>query len=879
MTPVAHIDTETFPVTPETQIPRLVCLQSALATSDDLWREPGGQAQRDGRLVYGLSSFDLLGPVPIDEATEDDDLTEDTRVRREWPIDTHPLLLDADDAVDQFRWLIEETDYLICGVNVPFDLCVLLEHCKTRGLDLWRAVFEMLAAGRLRDTEVRQKLLNVARGVEMHKTGMEALARYWLGLDTGDDKRGPNSWRVRYRELAQWSNEDYFAWRRRVNASVDAAIDDVLANALRLPLDSVRAMRTRPVGTWPYHARRYALDDVIFDREIYRRQTDEARRLFNRPIIPDEIARPVARFCLHLQSTRGVLTDYHRACEANVSLGESCDVLMSVLVSAGLVNRKTIWTGGGVEPGAPVKREGDDRLYRFLARTTVKGVANANGRSGLIEEIDENEEPIGEPTIVELKTLTPASDKQGVKLSRNMAEIRKRVADTLLSLGYIDEGWSDDRAHAKKMLPITATGLIKTDRETMEIVASASDDPGLQCLAALSKAQKLQSTYVSALCVPRRVHWRYDPLKDTGRTSAGAQRFFAPNDEGVLIQIKEGTNVQNFPGEKALRRAAKEILKFSQEISLPLNAVEVWAEKHDPRAMIVASPGYMFSIHDYKAIELACMARVWNVLFKKPSTLANVINSGKDPHLYTGVRVHPTLWKEEITYEELARRRKEANAIEKANKIAMSEARNAGRAAQTKHLARELEQVLRTREMCKVVNFGFLGAMGAAKFVLYALLSYGVDVDHPLAKQLRKDFLRTYPEAPQYFEWIGERLAQDLPIIQIGSKRVRRGVTYAAACNSYFQGLAADGGMEALWRVTWAAFVDDQSPAYGARPVIWEHDCLVSEVPIATAQEAHDEIGRLMIEGMEVYLRDEKRPELSVRVDTDGALAERWVKG
>lgn len=796
-----HFDCETKPVSPTEQAPPVVCVQWCYQPAWVEQREAGGEIKivDDPALPWrGMTSFDLLGPVPDDEATEDDDIAEDARARRTWPEETTPQILVGDDVLDFFRSVLAGGS-LFRGVNIAYDLLCLIRHAERRGLNLWRETFEALAAGRCRDTEIDEKLLAIARGIEVHRTGMEGLARRYLGLDLGSDKKGPASWRLRYQEL-----------------------------------EGV------PVERWPYHARRYALDDVIHDREISRLQLEVAARTFGSTSIPDQVARPVARFCLHLQSARGVLTDYPKAIIARESLTEVSDKLMSVLVKAGLVNTKVLFTGSGaLAEGDPVTVGGEPAT--FLGRCDVKGNPNAKARSAKVEYTN------GEEEIVLLKDITA---DVGVKHSKNMREIRRRIADTLISIGYKDTD-----------LPQTETGLVKTDRETLEIVAGASDDPGLLCLAAKSKADKLLSTYVTALCTTQAMHWRYDCLKDTGRTSAGAQRLFVPSDEGIPIQIKDGTNVQNFPGAQALKKAAREILPhLDPALSEADNAVEAWAAKHDPRSMVVARPGYLFSIHDYKAIELACMGRVLNVLFGKPSTLAEVINRGMDAHLFTGVRVHRTLWGESIPYAELVALHAEAEALQKAKRP----------------LPPRLDHVISTRKMSKVVNFGFLGAMGAAKFQLYAWTSYGVRVDAKQSKALRNDFLTTYPEIPLYFRAISDRLQANLPIIQIGTRRQRRGCTYAAACNSPFQGLAADGAMQALWRLSWAAYVDETSPFFGSRPLIFEHDAFISEVPDdERAEPAHEEAGRLMCEGMEVYLTDRKRPELSVKVATDGALIRR----
>lgn len=795
-----HFDTETHAITPLEQAPPVVCLQWCWRPDLVLARDAGSEATivDTGSRWRGMTSLDLLGPVPDDEATESDDPAEDARKRVEWPEETRAYLVTGDEVLDVFREMLAGEEVLQ-GLNSSFDLHVLLRHADRRGLDLWRDVFEFLAAGRLRDTELDEKLLNIARGIEQHKNGMEALAWRYLGLSIKDDKKGPGSWRTRYGEL-----------------------------------DGV------PLDRWPYHAKRYALDDVLLDREISRRQAEVAVRTFGTLSIPDQVARPVARFCLHLQSARGIISDLPRAFAARESLQGASDRLMRTLVGAGLVKSKTLFTGPeALAEGDSCTVDGIEAT--FLGRCDAKGRANARGRSAKVEIG-------GEEELVDLAQI--AADT-AVKHTRDMAEIRRRVAATLEGAGYD--------------VPTTETGLVKTDRETLEAIAELSDDPGLLCLTAKSAVDKLLSTYVEALCEPRvaqggAIHWRYDALKDTGRTSAAAQRFLSTTEEGVTIKLKDGTNVQNFPGASALQRTAKRILAHLPD---PKPSPEEWAARHDPRAMVVARPGYLFSIHDYAAIELGTMARVLNVMLGRPSVLANVINEGKDAHLFTGVRVHRTLWGEELTYEELVERHKEGAALQKKGQ----------------RLPDHLRRVLDTRKMSKVVNFGFLGAMGAAKFRLYARLSYGVVVEPATSKQLRKDFLATFPEIPIYFKAINDRLTRGLPIVQLGTKRVRRPPTYAAACNSPFQGLAADGAMQALWLLTWGSYVDEASPLFGARPLIFEHDAFVVEVPEASAEAAHEEVGRCMIKGMEVYLKDRKRPELSVAVRTDGALIRRDASG
>lgn len=795
-----HFDCETYLVSPTVQAPKPVCLQYCYQPAPSFVRDEGGEGVivDDPALPWrGMTSFDVLGPVPDEEATENDDPAEDARKRVEWPERTRPVLLTGDDMLEFFQELLS-SGFISRGVNLSFDYLCLLTEAKRRGLDLYRPFFEYLAAGRYRDTEVDEKLLAIARGIPVFKTGLEALAYRYCGLDLSADKTGADAWRLRYSEL-----------------------------------DGL------PVERFPYHARRYALDDVLHEREVSRRQLDLACRLFGKPAIPDQVARPVARFCLYLQSTRGVLTDYPRAMKARESLTDASDRLMSVLVKAGLVRSKVIFTGSdALSDGAPITVAGNPAIFRGSCRKD--GTPQAKQ-----VQFARVEYPNGGEEIVARKAIEA---EQSVKHTKNTTEIRDRIKATLAGAGYD--------------IPLTDTGLVKTDRETLEIIAELSDDPGLLCLTAKNKVDKLNSTYIEALCTRHPMHWRYNELVDTGRTSAASQRFRMTTDEGVGIKIKEGTNIQNFPGGQALERTAQALFPYLPEsITSQPNAIQTWAAAHDPRAMVVARPGYIFSVFDYTAIELGCMARVLNVMFKRPSSLAKVINTpGMDPHLYTGVAVHEVLWGERLTYDELAALYKEAKAMD----------------AEGVALPLRFEHVLQTRKMSKIVGFGFLGGMGAKKFRIYAKSSYGVDVPLRQAKALRQGFLRTYPEIPIYFKANSDRLAEGLPVIQIGTKRVRRGCTYASANNSYFQGLAADGAMQALWLLTWACYAESSSPLFGSFPLIFEHDAFILEVPEGPrAKPAHAEHGKLMIDGMNVYLEDQRRPELSVAVKVEGDLIER----
>ena len=107
---------------------------------------------------------------------------------------------------------------------------------------------------------------------------------------------------------------------------------------------------------------------------------------------------------------------------------------------------------------------------------------------------------------------------------------------------------------------------------------------------------------------------------------------------------------------------------------------------------------------------------------------------------------------------------------------------------------------------------------------------------------------------------------------QFVSERYRGKVRFTSACNSYFQGLAADGAKAAVYGVVRQCYTPEyKSPLFGSRPVMFIHDEIIAEVPERNAAEAAEELSRVMRETMQTYTPD-------VRIGTSVALMRRWYK-
>ncbi|MBK8583453.1 MAG: DNA polymerase I, partial [Flavobacteriales bacterium] len=103
--------------------------------------------------------------------------------------------------------------------------------------------------------------------------------------------------------------------------------------------------------------------------------------------------------------------------------------------------------------------------------------------------------------------------------------------------------------------------------------------------------------------------------------------------------------------------------------------------------------------------------------------------------------------------------------------------------------------------------------------------------------------------------------------------RVRGRAGYTQACNSFFQGLAADGLKEALWLIAEEMYSPESKSALaGSFMVVEAHDEIIMESPRQTAHEAATRLQELMVQGMKKFCPD-------VPINAQPVLMERWYKG
>lgn len=281
------------------------------------------------------------------------------------------------------------------------------------------------------------------------------------------------------------------------------------------------------------------------------------------------------------------------------------------------------------------------------------------------------------------------------------------------------------------------------------------------------------------------------------------------------------------------------------------------------RECVVPRPGNVLIGADYKANELVTLAQMWLWMFGR-SVLADMINKGVDPHAHMGAQLM------EIDLIGFLMRLKAGD-----------------------------KEVKHWRQVAKAANFGLPGGLGFRTFCEYAKSNYGVVISEELAKQIKKTWLRTFPEARKYFEVISSQLESaggSMRMAQPVSGRLRGGLGYTDGCNTGFQGLAADMTKNALWLVSrecytkgrWMDYgTQDENgndilvvsyyPDYpdsellGCRPVLFMHDEIILEAPEQIASRAADRLSYLMETSSQIYCPD-------VKGVAEPWMSRRWYK-
>ena len=255
------------------------------------------------------------------------------------------------------------------------------------------------------------------------------------------------------------------------------------------------------------------------------------------------------------------------------------------------------------------------------------------------------------------------------------------------------------------------------------------------------------------------------------------------------------------------------------------------------RECFVPRAGMVYACADYAIAELCSLAQVLLDRYGK-SAMAEALQAGRELHLAVAAQIVG------LSYEETVERHGQGDPA-----------------------------IKQARQLAKCANFGFPGGLGAATFSDYAKGSFGVDITPERSKKLRETWLNTYPEMKTYFHDLGAMAGESgsFTATHHRSERRRGGVGFTNGCNTFFQGLAADGAKSAVYAVVKETHTDPTSPLWDCRAVAFIHDEIIVEAPEHRAAEAAERLSEIMVREMKHWLPD-------IPVSAEAHLMRRWYK-
>jgi hypothetical protein len=783
-------------------------------------------------------------------------------------------------------WLADESVVLL-GQNVAFDMVTL-----SRWWGLLPEMRRAYEAGRVRDTMLRQHLIDIAWPAKPNVVWNDELGKFFPGklawhrglgkmirIDAGENEDGGGA--------GAKAGLDYLAHRL-------LAVDIV---KLKHGADGAEPVRMRyhemldvPWEAWPDDFRDYALGDPSLTLEVYLEQIEVVREKTDPRVPYDDRLPPLVAAGWTIDDVDAPLVDEQFQVQAAVPFQVMS--ARGVRVDRTLVRKQRAELARLREWAAGLcVRHGTMReVYDFEVNdATVKSKPLRKGESPTPERLYRSLRT----RCRKLQAEDPAAFADFLTLARQLGKIRgveRKVDD------------AEKRARVTRIAGERGIVLVKTksgkktkaDADVVYDVATPSAEAQAHDPAAADLAAVLGP---ALLKIARRALAGTDAdcAAEEGRTD-DATRLRAEADGWSLARLAAAIEVAEDPGLAALAvhgKAEKFDSSFLRGLDVDGDPPEVRAwfrtmmetgrtsmvgaiRQNMPKAggvreCIVPRPGYVFVQCDYSQIELLALAYVVDSLFGRESSLTLAIRGGIDCHL--ALACHPLLGLG-MTYDAAKAHRKEGNRLLEAAGSDRSEAESASPLFDWALF----DRIEKARFNAKAANFGFPGGMMPRKFLITAK-KQGVVLTLEQATALRTAWLETWPEINAYFEWAkgmtsGNRTAR-VRHLDGGADEPghwRGGCGYTQLCNTLFQGLCARGAKVAAWDLFVACYLTPDGPLAGSHPVLFVHDEFVLEVPIGREGLALPELIRIMVASMLSVM-----PGQAVRAEGK-VLPERWTK-
>lgn len=569
-------------------------------------------------------------------------------------------------------------------------------------------------------------------------------------------------------------------------------------------LDGLRA------DEFPPEAAEYAKADAVGTLRVYEAQLARVAEGGGASVATGPF-QLLSSFCLYLETAWGMATDQPAVAAMRAQLDRVLAANRDLLVASGVLRG-----GSGPEPHKRDIERANDAVLQMGGAAPIDDWAPWQAR---LQELGVKFKAAVEESICE------------AELQRVAAEAYRRVgAIPTMTRGRIKNG---------ELVP-----QIKLGDEETEFLATV--DPIIAQYHVRKSLRKLATNQLPILESAPVVHFRYDALKETTRTSSYG----------------------NAKGKPALFPAAN-----GQQVP---KAIEGGDLNVDPRRGYCPRPGRVFFDVDLHCLELACVGQVTHDLLGF-SVHLDRYNAGYDLHAYLASQI-------------LLRSAVEGPAAEVRDAIAGGSAEDQYAAFLAFKRCGEpsLEKVFKHyRSLAKPIGLGFPGGIGPAKMTTLARTTYGVTLTEAEAHALREMWRDVYPEMPRYFDWIASQRDHrnelrsesgepiDLYRYETPMGAVRVGCTYCSIANGKaMQSPGAEAAKAGNNAVVRACYDPTRgSVLYGARPIAFVHDQIVGETgrdPSLWHEQA-EEVSRLMIEAARQVLP-------KVRMRTEALLTRVWSK-
>jgi hypothetical protein len=788
---------------------------------------------------------------------------------------------------ERFRRLLIDPDMHLILHNAAFDLAVVAQY----DWSLMPLIWEALRAGRIHDTMIREKLINLTTS-----GSIDIIEQY--GLKTN----------VRY------SLAELVKLYLQIDISEEKDADD----SVRTNFESVMYM---PMDTWPKEYIEYAGMDAQYTGMIFleqERRRGEVKDITGYdPFVKESFVVNTA-LALQFMTAQGNLLDTEKVkqvTEEFINLYNDEALVWPLVHSAWiqLEAKRTPQLKGDafIAYCRTTWEEVNDKKYWDNTGMVIPAVPPMPYAKGTKDHRPECKTPKTCDCPVKMKNAVPESGSD-TNLHAYVWEAARRnpaievwlsegIKDKLKTAGYdIPHPIPRDVLEANETVPMVdlkddkkpVRMSLKVDKEWLATFAQL--DPVLSIYDERHKIQKIVTSYLPCLywadgyktgcplVLPgqtdkfegkspaERVHAQYAPLKETGRTSSYAAKKGQGNKAVVLYPSWNGQQV-------------------------------------DPRirGCVIAEKGNVICSIDYSAMELGTAAQIAYNLLGYEGVLMKLINEGKDTHSYLGAQIAVALDPEftrawGLSAEDPMKSYDLFKGVSKEK--AECDSPVFRDIFQTCYVGKKWGDKVVTMEDCtmaayykhfrtfgKPTGLGFWGGLGEPTFMALAKASYGIAVDLETAQTLRTIWRTYIPEGQEYLNHVNKYMVDPLAAPDIvededGKSRKRQfycydtplgmhraKCTYTAAANGCaLQSPSAEGALGAVIEIMRECTVG--SLAGYVFPSLFIHDEILSEVVYDEhTTERVNVLQRIMKENMEKITPN-------VRAGTEACLMRRWDK-